>query len=106
MTRRLVPATIESSGEIEIVCQDIGNLGPNKMARLVFRTWEDASPPYQIKVRSPTGKLILERVVRVLPTGEPQSPAPVAFSVVRGDYEIEIQELRGKAEGHAKLTVD
>ncbi len=98
-------ATIESSGEIEIVCESLADLSPNKMAKLVFRTWEDASPPYQIRVKSPSGNIILERVIRVLPTGQPQSPPPVMFSVVKGDYDITIVELRGKREGHAILTV-
>ena len=100
-----MPATIECSGEIEILCEGLAELGPNKMAKVVFRTYEDASPPFQIRVRSPSGNTILERVIRVLPTGEPQSPAPVAFSVQQGDYDVHITELRGRAEGHAILSV-
>jgi hypothetical protein len=100
-----VPGTIEVSGEIEIVLEAAADLGPNNMARLVFRIYEDAIPPFQIRVRSPSGNLIVERVIRQLPTGEPQSPPPVAFSVQRGVYDIHISELRGKADGHATLTV-
>jgi hypothetical protein len=100
-----VPASIEVTGEIEIVCEAPANLGPNKMAKLVFRVYEDTVPPFQIRVRAPSGNLIVERVIRQLPTGEPQSPPPVSFSVQKGDYDIHIQELRGTKEGHATLTV-
>jgi len=100
-----VPATIESHGEIEIICETLAELAPNKTARLVFRAWEDATPPFQIKIRSPSGAMILERVIRELPTGDPQSPPPITFSVQEGDYEIEIGQLTGPAEGHAVITV-
>lgn len=99
-----MPSNIESHGDIEIVC-DTNDLGPNKMARLVFRAWDDAQPPFQIRVKSPRGATIVERVIRTLPTGEPQSPPPVAFSVQKGTYEISIRELKGKASGNAVLTV-
>lgn len=101
-----MPATIECHGEIEIVCQAIGDVAPNKQAKLVFRTWEDAGPPFQISIKSPTGNIIVERVMRILPTGEPQSPPPVTFTVIKGKYEIAINELRGTAEGHAVLDVE
>jgi hypothetical protein len=75
------------------------------MARLVFRTLDEAEPPFQIIVRSPTGNVIVKRVIRVLPTGQPQSPPPVTFSVQKGEYQIAISQLNGKAEGHATLNV-
>ena len=98
-------ATIESHGDIEIICESISELAANKLARLVFRAYADAAPPFQIRVRSPSGKLILERVLRDLPTGEPQSPPAVTFSVQKGVYEITIAQLKGKAEGRAVITV-
>jgi hypothetical protein len=102
-----MPATIEIHGDIEIICQSINELAPNKIARLVFRTFGDGAPPWQIRVKSPSGKLILERVIRELPTGEPQSPPPVTFSVQKGTYEITVAQLKGKgtAEGHATIKV-
>ena len=97
-------ATIDSSGDIEVIC-DTTNLGPNKMARLVFRVWEGTDPPFKLQIRSPRGKLILDRVVRHLPTSDPQSPPAIAFQVQAGEYTIEISELRGSAEGVAMLNV-
>ena len=98
-------ATIESSGDIETICQT-DDLAPGKTARLVFRAWDDTSPPFTVKVRSPAGKTILERVIRDLPTGRPQSAPPVTFSIsMSGDYKITIGELYGKAEGEATLRV-
>jgi hypothetical protein len=98
-------ATIESHGDIEIICQSLNELAPNKMARLVFRTYADASPPWQVRVRSPSGQTILERVMRELPTGEPQSPPPITFSVQKGVYEIIVGQLKGSAEGRATIKV-
>lgn len=99
-------ATIESTGDIETICQS-DDLAPGRTARLVFRAWDDASPPFTIKVRSPTGKTILERVIRDLPTGRPQSAPPVTFSVATsGEYKITVSELYGEAAGEATLRVD
>lgn len=97
-------ATIESTGAIDIECETAG-LAATKMARLTFHAWDDAKPPFQLKIHSPTGNLIVDRVIRDLPTGEPQAPDPVAFSVVSGEYRIVIRELRGKARGEATLRV-
>ncbi len=97
-------ATIESSGAIDIIC-DTDDLIANKNARLIFRTWEDAAPPFQLKVYSPSGSLIVDRVIRRLPTGEPQAAPPITFSVLSGEYRIVVSELRGKARGEATLRV-
>jgi hypothetical protein len=99
-----VPATLETSGDIEVRC-DTEDLAPNKMARLVFRAHEDAQPPFQVEIRAPSGNTIVKRVLRVLPTGAPQSAPPIIFSVVKGDYEITITALKGTAEGRATLHV-
>lgn len=97
-------ATIECSGDIEIIC-DTSDLRAGRNAKLVFRVWEDVMPPFQIKVWSPSGALIVDRVIRDLPTGEPQSPAPVSFTVNRGAYSIQMIQMRGNAEGNATLTI-
>jgi hypothetical protein len=100
-----VPARIDSRGEIETLCKT-GDLSPGKVAQLAFRTWDDASPPFTIRVKAPNGAVILDRVIRELPTGKPQSPPPVTFTVTQaGEYVISIRELYGKAEGEAHLHV-
>jgi len=100
-----VPATIESTGDIESICQDDA-LAPGTTAQIVFKAWEDAPPPFTVKVRDPGGKLVLDRVIRELPTGKPQSPPPVQFPVDQsGAYRIRIKQLYGKVEGQATLTV-
>jgi hypothetical protein len=98
-------ATIDSHGEVEIICVSLSDLCANRRAKLVFRSWEGADPPYQIRVRSPSGKTILERVVRELPTGEPQSPPPIQFVVQAGRYEVSIQQITGSVGGRATLDV-
>jgi hypothetical protein len=101
-----MPATIESHGDIEIICQSLSELGPNKVARLVFRMFAEAAPPWQIRVKAPSGKMILERVMRELPTGDPQSPPPLTFSVQKGTYEITVTQLKGGGvEGRATINV-
>lgn len=99
-----MPAKIESHGDIEIICST-HDLAPNKIAKVIFRTVDMPSPPYQIRIKSPSGKIILERVIRELPTGAPQSPPPVQFTVQKGQYEIHIAQIKGTAEGMAVLDV-
>ena len=99
-----MPSRLETHGDIEIICLT-DDLTPNKMAQLVFRAFGDAIPPFEIMVKSPSGNVIVKRVIRELPTGEPQSPPPISFAVQKGDYEISVNQLRGTAEGHATLSV-
>jgi hypothetical protein len=99
-----MPATIETHGDIEIICP-VSGLGPNKTASVVFRGVEDATPPFQIRVRSPSGQIILERVLRELPTGAPQSPPPITFTVQAGEYEITVAPLKGYQKGRALLNI-
>ena len=57
-------------------------------------------------VAGPDGKTVLDRVIREMPTGQPQSAPPVTFAVrATGQYKISIKELYGKKEGLATLTV-
>ncbi|MEM1029483.1 MAG: hypothetical protein AAF928_18595 [Myxococcota bacterium] len=97
-------ATIDSQGEIEVIA-NCAELAPNRQAKLHFRLVDLAAPPFQIRVRSPSGKLILERVIRELPTGEPQSPPPITFTVQAGRYEVDVVQLRGTASGKAHIDV-
>ena len=98
-------ATIESTGEIESIIES-DELVSGTTAQLVFRAYDDATPPFTIKVRDPTGKLILDRVIRELPTGRPQSAPAISFSIEQsGVYKISIRELYGKMGGEATLTV-
>mgnify|MGYP001620112165 CR=1 FL=1 len=99
-----MPATIENYGTIEIICEN-RDVSPNRAARLIFRAYDEATPPFRIRVKSPTGNVIVERVIRALPTGGPQSPEPITFTVQKGSYEIQISQLRGSAEGMAILTI-
>ena len=100
---------IESSGEIEIV-----SLSPRLRAftigdkvQLIFRPIDAPNPPYQLKVTSPSGKGIVDTIVRALPTGEPQSAPPFEFlPAVPGIYRIRISEMRGRAFGEGKLKID
>ncbi|MBI4706082.1 MAG: hypothetical protein HY744_33730 [Deltaproteobacteria bacterium] len=97
-------ASLETHGDIEVVC-DTTALAPGKMARLVFRPVVEVEPPFQVKILAPSGRAILDRVIRALPTGEPQSPPPIAFAVNEGEYKIAIAQLHGSARGEASLRV-
>jgi hypothetical protein len=101
-----VPARIEFSGGIESICQDSAALSAGMTAKIVFKLWDDVTPPVTIKVRGPDGKMILDRVLREIPVAGPQSVAPVTFLVASaGVYQIHVKELYGQVEGNAKLTV-
>ena len=100
-----MPRTVENSGDIECFCKpDPVKAGDG--VNLVFRADDECVPPFNIRVKSPTGQTILERVLRELPTGQPQSAPPIQFTAsATGDYKIEIKQLYGKARGDAVLHV-
>lgn len=97
---------VDNSGDIETICQT-DPVTAGVTVSLVFRSDDESvNPPFSIRVKSPVGKVILERVLRELPTGKPQSAPPITFSVsVAGDYKIEIWQLYGKTRGDAVLHV-
>ena len=97
--------TIESVGDIETICKTEPAKAGEEI-RLVFRTADDPDPPFNLKVKSPSGKVILERVIRDLPTGQPQSAPPVSFTASSpGEYRVEIKQLYGKQKGDALLRI-
>lgn len=100
-----MPARIENTGDFETICLS-DDLSVGATVKLIFKAWDDVSPPFTVKVRSPDGKIILDRVLRELPTGRPQSAPPATFNVVgSGAYKIEISELYGSKAGKATLHV-
>lgn len=96
---------IESTGSIESICT-ASSIKVGDSVKLTFRALEDSDPPYTVKVTSPGGKVVLERVLRELPDGRPQSAPPVIFNaLVDGDYRVDIWQLYGKTRGQAVLHV-
>ncbi len=96
--------TVESVGDIETVCKTDPARAGEEIA-LVFNA-DDADPPFNLKVKSPTGKVIVERVIRDLPTGKPQSAPPVVFTAsAPGEYKVEIKQLYGKQKGDAIVRI-
>ncbi len=95
----------DNVGEIEAICKtDPARLGD--VVKLVFRAEDDVEPPFNVKIKSPSGKVIVERILRELPTGKPQSAAPIEFTASAvGAYKIEIKQLYGKQSGTANLNV-
>jgi hypothetical protein len=110
-------ALIELTGEIEIFCYPAGSgprssvpffdtVGVGDRLSLVFGPGDGTNAPYALKIFSPSGTNIVDAIVRDLPTGSPQSPAPIEFVVSsKGVYRIEIREMRGRQRGEAKLRV-
>jgi hypothetical protein len=107
---------INNSGSIEAFCQTADQ--PVSRRSLFFDeihvgdrvllcfAGDDTKPPYSLKIRAPSGALILERMIRELPTGRPQSEPPIEFVVsAKGAYLIEVKEVRGTNWGKATLTV-
>jgi hypothetical protein len=101
-----VPNLVESSGVIETIClATTAKVGDT--LKLIFRALDDSDPPYTCRITSPGGKVLLERVLRELPDGKPQSAPPLQFTAgVAGEYIIEIWQLYGAARGQATLKVD
>lgn len=96
--------TVDNSGDIEAFSQ-ADPVKAGDTVSLVFRA-DEADPPFNVRIKSPAGKVILERVLRELPTGKPQSAPPIQFTAsTAGDYKIEIWQLYGKQRGDAVLHV-
>lgn len=100
-----VARTLESTGDIETISQT-DPVTAGDTVKLVFRAEDDAEPPFTVKIKSPSGKVILERVLRELPTGRPQSAPALQLTVsAPGDYKVEVTQLYGKQRGDAILRV-
>lgn len=98
----------ESSGEIEIisVVSRTKKFEPGDRIQLIFKPIDEPTPPYKLRILSPTGKQIVDTIIRDLPTGEPQSAPPFEFSpAVTGLYVVEIRAMKGSAFGKADLKI-
>ncbi|MSP24519.1 MAG: hypothetical protein EXR75_05010 [Myxococcales bacterium] len=101
-----MPAKIESAGAIECILQAGAQVVAGAQAKLVFKCFEDAPPPFTVKIKDASGKVVLERVLRELPTGSPQSAPPLEFRVpANGEYHVHIKQLYGDVDGSARLIV-
>jgi hypothetical protein len=109
-------APIESSGDIEIFCHPThassrGSvphfdkiIAGTRLALLFVPN--ELSPPYALRIFSPSGANILDTLVRDPPTGAPQSPQPIEFVVsANGVYRIEVRSTNGRQRGDAKISV-
>ena len=97
--------TIDVTGDIETVCK-AHPVKAGDTVSLHFIADDEATPPFTIRIKSPTGAVVLERVLRELPTSKPQSAPPVQFPTsVPGDYKIEVWQLYGTQRGDATLHV-
>ncbi len=99
---------IDSSGEIETLLHDsmAQAIDVGDRVALVFRPRDEPESSVSVIIISPSGQKILDRVVRELPTGRPQSAPPIEFiPAAKGAYTIEVREIRGKQRGAATLKV-
>jgi hypothetical protein len=100
---------IDSSGEIETILHDTipqGAIEVGDKVLLIFRSRDEPDYPINVQIHSPSGAKILERVLRELPTGMPQSAPPIDFvPMAKGTYTITVREVRGTQRGHATLQV-
>lgn len=107
----------ESSGDIEVTAslssaaarpgnRLFGAITAGDRIYLVFTPIDATSPPYALKIVSPSGATIMDTILRDLPTGLPQSPPAAEFVVAaKGTYRIEIREMKGRQRGEATLKV-
>jgi hypothetical protein len=113
-----MPGPLETHGSIEVFCSradvpasrrsmfSFDSIIAGERLALCFHSDEDMRPPYSLKLRAPNGALIIDRILRELPTGLPQSAPPIEFiASAPGAYAIEVRELSGTSWGTATLTV-
>lgn len=101
-----MPTLVETTGVIETICL-VATAKVGDTVKLIFRALDESEPPYTCRITSPGGKVLLERVLRELPDGKPQSAPPLQFTAgVAGEYKVEIWQLYGAARGQARLVVD
>ena len=110
--------TIQTSGDIEIYLHPAGAAGRGSVPffdkitvgdriALLFVPDGSETPPYSLKIFSPTGATVMDTLVRAVPTGGPQSPPPLEFIVsARGKYKVEIRSLKATQRGEATFDVD
>lgn len=109
---------VDSSGPIETFCHladapssrrsalSFDDIGVGDRIALCFFAGGDGAPPFSLKIRAPSGALVIDRILRDLPTGMPQSEPPVELVVsMRGSYAVEIREVRGSLWGKATVRV-
>lgn len=112
-----MPGPIETSGDIEIYCHPataatrgsvphFDRITPGSRLALIFVPGE-STPPYNLKIVSPSGSTIVDTIVRDPPTGSPQSPPPIEFVVsAKGIYRIDVRSALGRQRGEARIRVD
>jgi hypothetical protein len=110
--------TVQSSGDIEIFCHPAGATSRGSVPffdkitvgdklSLIFVPEGSSTPPYSLKIFSPSGATVLDKLVRDPPTGGPQSPPPLEFIVsARGVYRVEVRALKGTQRGEATIRVE
>lgn len=112
-----MPGPIDCSGPIEAFCLQVDApssrrsvhsfdaISAGDRVALCFVA-DGSSPPYSLRVRSPAGALVIDRLLRELPTGQPQSEPPIEMVVsTPGVYQIELKEVRGTQYCKATLHV-
>ena len=102
--RRIVEVAM-SDGDIDVICPK--NLTPvGDPVHLAFRCCDPVDPPFSVRVRAPSGKVIVERVLRDELCGRSRGgPALDFWPEVAGDYRIEIKQVYGALRGQATLRV-
>ena len=88
---------LESSGEIDTFCEGAAKAG--ERTKIYFRTEDDLAPPFKLRIRSPGGVVIVERVLRELPLGPLYGIPSVEFLTPdTGEYKIEIRQIQGATQ--------
>jgi hypothetical protein len=90
---------VQSTGEIETFCEPSRDRECER-AFVYFRAVAEVTPPFKLRVRSPGGSVIVERVLRELPEGAGfGSPSVDFLATVPGEYRLEIWQMRGTPQG-------
>lgn len=104
-TARRIAEVVANDGDIDVLCPK--NLTPSSdPVHLAFQACDPLDPPFSVRIKAPSGKVIVERVLRDDVCGRSRGGQALGFRPeVAGDYRIEIKQVYGALRGQAILRV-
>ncbi|AKT40086.1 hypothetical protein [Chondromyces crocatus] len=102
---RRTAEVVTHDGDIDVLCPC--NLGPKGApVQLAFQAYDHADPPFSIRIKAPSGKVVVERVVRdEALTGRTRGISVDFRPDLAGDYSVEVKQVYGELRGKATLRV-
>lgn len=106
---------LENSGDIQIgLCAPYGprststiwQVRVGDVVSFFFTLPDPPEPPYSVQIRSPTGRIVVDTIVRDIPTAAPDSGPVFQFvASASGRWRLMFAALMSRAKGEAMLRV-